>query len=361
MRPTLSELITSTLSSIRLSLGLVVSTRRTVIESISNSFCGVLYLLYVYVDNLFSSFFPQDGNEEVVFKWGEMINLPRKAASFAKMAVTAQGLAGSTITQGVQLRSVTGGIYTVDEDITFTETTQSIPITAILPGSSFNLSAGENLNFVIAVSGVESQVQVSALTNDADDIEPLTDYRNRILDFMSRKQYRAGGIEDYIGWAKEVPGIGNAYVIPKYQGVINRVGVMVLSSGESNIPTEGEISEVREYLRLREPVTADVLVFAPEEESVDFNIQIRRNTQAIRNEVTANLRELFALRTRPSGTVEPDGSVNTGIIYISQVREAVSIAAGEFDNVIDKNENIAPSEPNSILTLGNITFTTLVS
>lgn len=361
MRPILRDLAASTLASIRLSLGLVSSTRRTLIESISNSFVGVIYLLYVYVDNVFSDFFPQDANENRLLKWGEAINLPRKAASFAVLEIKMTGIIGAIVSEGTQLRSSTGRIYEVVEDTEFATAEQLANINAILPGTESNLGVGETITFINSQNNIQIRAEITTVVNEAEDIETIERYRNRVLQFLSRTQYRAGSISDYISWATEVPGIARAYVATRYDGIINRLAVFILKGTVERIPSQGEIDEVLAYINARRPVTADISVFAPTEVSIDMEISIRRNTEDVQRSVTANLNQLFLNDARPKGTIGVNGQINTGIIYISHIREAVSLAIGEEDSIININTNLLPENNYEILTLGNIEFKTLIS
>ena len=180
--------------------------------------------------------------------------------------------------------------------------------------------------------------------------------REGIVDFFRRGNYFAGGIADYLAWVSEVPGAFRGWVAS--QG--GEVRIYILKSDSDDVPTEQDINNITEYVEQRSPVTALVDVFAAQIEQVDLTIKIRNNTQATRDSATANIRALFDVQAQVRGTLALDGSVNTGVIYISQLRESVSQATGEVDSVITSHTaNITPKRQGNILRVGTITYEAL--
>lgn len=361
-RPSIQTIKDRLLGSIRSSLGLVSSPRRTLVGTISNAIAAQMYLLYTYADNLLGEAHPLDATGQRLDQWGEVVQVSRASATFARVLVGAKGLAGSRIAAGEELRSHAGNIYRVEEaaDVAASGKVE-VTIRSALLGDDQNLADGEALNFTTAVSGVENSVAVAKTLVMATNAETDVEYRARIIQFFQRSTWRAGGIDDYIAWALENRNVGYAWVAKAVGGIINQVGVFVLK-GDDSLLSDAERAEVQALIGTRAPVTASPIVRNPIIEAVPFTISIRENNASVQAAVTNNLRELFARSRAPKGTVNSDGTINTGQVYISQIREAVSQAAGEEDNIIQTPDaNIVPEEIYAILQVGEITFKDLVS
>ena len=104
-RPTTSEIKDRILGSLRASLALVASPRRTIIGALANSFAAMAYILYTYADNLFAESHPLNATGERLDLWGQIFRLPRNPASFATISVTVRGTPDSTIPQGQELKT----------------------------------------------------------------------------------------------------------------------------------------------------------------------------------------------------------------------------------------------------------------
>lgn len=355
MRPTLSQIKERLLAAMRASLGLTSQTRRSVLELISNAISGALYLLYTYVDNLLLNFYPQDATGDKLNNWGDLVGVQRKLPTFATGTVTVTGIVNAVLPQGTQIQSDAGVLFATDSELTLPAATGEVAITALVPGASGSLNAGDTLTMVSAVVNINATVTVTAASEGVDQ-ETESAYRERIVDFFRRDNYFAGGIADYLAWVSEVPGAFRGWVAS--QG--GEVRIYILKSDSDDVPTEQDINNITEYVEQRSPVTALVDVFAAQIEQVDLTIKIRNNTQATRDSATANIRALFDVQAQVRGTLALDGSVNTGVIYISQLRESVSQATGEVDSVITSHTaNITPKRQGNILRVGTITYEAL--
>jgi uncharacterized phage protein gp47/JayE len=85
------------------------------------------------------------------------------------------------------------------------------------------------------------------------------------------------------------------------------------------------VAAVKAYIEdpSRRPVTADLYVVAPTPVTLNFNIQLTPNTASVKAAVEASLRDLLLREAAPGVT-----------LLISHIREAISVAAGETDNVL---------------------------
>ena len=141
----------------------------------------------------------------------------------------------------------------------------------------------------------------------------------------------SGGNEnDYLVWAKEVAGVTRSWVFPAQLGP-GTVGLAFVVDNDpvTIIPDAAKVGEVQAHIAAVKPVTADATVFAPVPKVVAFSIAVTPDTPAVRAAVEDELDDLFLRIAAPGGA-----SGVTGTIPLSQINEAISLAAGETDHVL---------------------------
>jgi uncharacterized phage protein gp47/JayE len=161
-----------------------------------------------------------------------------------------------------------------------------------------------------------------------------------------RQTAHGGAAFDYVNWAKEVSGVTRAWPFPLKWG-LGTVGVTFVCDNQEGtiIPTPEKVAEVQAYINERRPATAAPTVYAPTAKPINFTIIAVPDTQAVRTAIAAELADLISLES------EPDG-----VILLSRINEAISLAAGEEDHSL-----IAPIADISIAdyeigTMGVITW-----
>jgi uncharacterized phage protein gp47/JayE len=92
-------------------------------------------------------------------------------------------------------------------------------------------------------------------------------------------------------------------------------------------------------------VTGETIVVAPTASPLDFNITLAPDTVEVRNAVQAELVDLVAREAEPGGT-----------ILWSHLNEAISIAAGETDHVLNSPAANVVEATGAITTMGVITW-----
>lgn len=252
----------------------------------------------------------------------------RKAPSAATGTAQFQGTNGAVIGTGAVLKRADNVEYITLEDITITGGSGSGAVQAVNTGADGNCGIGVKVTLIAPVAGVQSEGVViddgsgAGITGGAD-IEEIEDLRARAL-ARKRRPPQGGAANDYEDWAKSVAGVTRAWTYPNQYGA-GTVGVTFVMDNKAGtiIPSAGEVATVQEYIDERRPVTADVTVFAPVLVPVAFEIHIDPNTASVRAAIEAELRDLFKREGKPNGT-----------IYISRIREAISVASGEFDHVL---------------------------
>ena len=318
-RPTLTQLIDRGRADIDSRLpGADSKLPASVLDVKARTSAGAVHGLYGYLDWLADQILPDRAEEEMLVRHASNRGLTRKAALGAKGNVEVTGIHGVAVPVGSALVSDAGVEFRTTAAVTLVAGTATVPVEEIAGGVDGDTAPATQLRFVAPIAGVNAvaTVQAPGLTGGAaeEDDEAL---RARLLARI-RNPPKGGSKDDYEQWALEVPEATRAWVFPGWMGT-GTVGVTFVCDDRPDIlPTVDDLAIVAAYLDDRRPVTADVVVFAPEAFPIDLRIKIMTDTAATRAAVAAEIDDFFARDGEPGGT-----------IYISRLREAASIAAGE--------------------------------
>ena len=331
-RPTLEDLRDGAQSEINARLeGADARVRRNNLEVMSRVIAGAAHLLHGRLDWQSLQLFPDTAEAENMARWASIWGIDRRGAQRAEGVVLCSGVEAAPIPEGTELQRRDGRRYLTTAGAFITGGQALVPVRAVELGTGGNGASGTELGFVSPLAGVEATATVDAegLRNGVDG-ETDESLRLRLLDRIQRPP-QGGSAGDYRTWALEVPGITRAWVAAQELGV-GTVTVRVVNDDDPGIvPDPDKLAEVQAHIEARRPVTADVFVTAPLLVPLTFTIRVRPDTPQVRAGVTAGLRDLIRRQAEPGGT-----------LLISQIREAVSLASGEFDNrVLVPLDNIA--------------------
>lgn len=234
-------------------------------------------------------------------------------------------------------------------------------------GENGNVDNGEFLSLVSAIAGVQSDAEVVETLVEGEEIEEISQYRSRIISRIQEPP-SGGNVNDYEQRALTVPGITRAWVYPNFEGEgTGTVGVTFVQDNESDIiPSATKVNEVQSSLNARDfkPITAKVTAFAPTPLEIDLVIKIKPNTQAVRQAIETELKDLIFRDAAPKGAYKNPDENFDGKILLSRINESISRAQGEQDHEIDSinsatPENIVPTTDGEIVQLGTISWQAL--
>ncbi len=301
--------------------------------------------LYGYGSFILKQIIPLTAEAEYLDLHASAAAVFRKSAAqaFGKIAVT--GASGKIIRANTVLTFTDGTAYVVSAETTLGAEETNVPVTAVDAGTSGNRTAGDVLTFSVPIPGVQNQASVVSIGGGTDK-EKDEDLLYRYL--MKVRNPAHGGCDaDYVNWALSVPGVTRCTVYPHEQG-IGTVVLRIMSDGIGTGQAGAEIIErCAEYIESVRPVTAKrIFILSPAPAAVDFTISnLKPDTQAVRDEIKAELSDLFFREAVPGGTV-----------LISHIRSAISAAYGEEDHVLVTPVENVTAGANEILTLGEITW-----
>lgn len=337
-RPTLRELIERTRADTQSRLTDDELLRRSDALVYARVLAGVSHELHGHLQWLSQQVVYDTAEAEFLARWASLWGISRKPAEAASGTVTATG--SGTVLVGTVYRRADGAEFVVTAS---TVVPGSVPLEAVVAGAAGNTAAGTQLTLLTPIPGVDTVATVEELVNGSD-IEGDEALRARFLARI-RKPPNGGSADDYIAWALEVPGVTRAWVFPAELG-LGTVTVRFVRDGDTPIiPDAGEVATVQAHLDDVRPVTAQVHVFAPTAVPLNFSIDLTPDTPEVRAAVQASLEDLLMREAAPGAT-----------ILLSHIREAVSVAAGETDNVVSVPAANVTHTSAQMATMGVITW-----
>ncbi|MBU1229563.1 MAG: baseplate J/gp47 family protein [Proteobacteria bacterium] len=319
---------------------------RSTIAVLARVTAGQTHMLYGYHEWLARQPFPDTAEAEYLERHARIWGIARKAAVAATGQVSIPGTNGAVLPAGAQLQRVDGALFAVLEEATVAGGAALASVTAVEPGQAGDTPAGVSLTLTAPVTAMQSVglVQAPGLSGGVN-LEADEALRTRLLARIQAPPHGGAG-QDYEAWALEVPGVTRAWVYPRHMGA-GTVGVAIVADDDpdSPIPDAELVEAAQAHIDAARPVTAEVFVFAPTALSVPVSVTLSPNTTATRAAVTAELRDLFAREAAPGQ-----------VIYLSHLREAISISSGETNHVLTApTADITPGAL-EFPVLGTITF-----
>lgn len=319
---------------------------RSVVAVLARVLAGQTHLLYGYLEWLAAQPFVDAAEAEYLERHGSTWGVARKAAVAAAGSVSLTGTDGAVLPAGTELQRVDGVLYTTDAEATVAAGVAVVAITAREAGEAGNTAAGLELTLTSPVTAMQSTAVVASggLTGGTD-AEGDAALRARILARIQTPPM-GGSKADYEAWALAVPGVTRAWVYPRpTSGATVWVAIVADDADDGPIPSTELVAAAQEYIDSKRPVTAEAVVFAPAPLVVPITMALSPDTPATRAAVAAELGDLFAREAEPDGT-----------IYLSHLREAISVSAGEVDHTITSPTADIVATGLQFPVLGTITF-----
>lgn len=345
--PNVRELWAQTEQELASRLGIGAVLPRSRLSVLARVVAGASYNAFGRLEWLYRQVFEDTCDGAELERRASIRGVYRKPPSYASGNVTFTGTA-TTLPAGTRVRRTDGVEYSTLADVAFASGTATAQVQAITAAAAGNAAAATPLVMTSPVSGVSSAAVVAAggLTGGADQ-ESDDALRSRLLLSM-RTPAHGGAPADYVLWALAVPGVTRAWC-QRASPSPGDVSVTFVVDGNpgSIVPSPTKVAEVQAYIEddTRAPATANVIVYAPGVTAIDVDVTLTPDTQAVRDAVTASLQELFVREAAPGQTV-----------YVSHIREAISVAAGEVDHVLNDPTSDATMPSGTIAQLGTVTF-----
>lgn len=345
VRPTLSELITRARGDIETRLpGADSRLRHSVLDVLARMHGGAVSGLYGYLDYLALQLMPDTADAGHLNRWASIWGIYRKAETSAEATATATGIDGSVIAAGTELQRADGALYLTAAAATIAAGAASVAVAAQDAGVAGDVEAGSTLTFTSPVAGVNATATIASLDAAGADEESDDSLAARLLERI-RRPPQGGAAADYVAWALARPGVTRAWAYPLWMG-LGTVGLTFVMDGrEDPVPTVDDVAAVQAALDELRPVTAELVVFAPTPDPVDYVIEVTPDTLAVRAAIEAELADFHARESEPGGT-----------IWLSRINEAISLAEGEFRHVLTTPAVDVVATAGVIKVVGTVSF-----
>jgi len=353
-RPTLAELREEGRADVASRLGFSALLPRSVLAVLADLCSGQAHGLHGHLEWLSRQQLPDTADTTYLDRWASIYGVSRKIGTAATGSVTFTGTDDVVIPAGTLIRrTLDGAEYATDSAVTIAASTATAEVTAQATGAESDADTGQELTLSTPITGVDSIATVDSpgLTGGAGR-ETDAELLSRLL-LRIQTPPQGGSAADYEAWALEVAGVTRAWGLEQHLGP-GTVGVAfaVDNDPDGPIPDAAQVAAVQAYIDARRPVTATVTVFAPTPVELSPDITLTPDTGTVRTNVEASLEEYLRRNAEPGGTT-----------YLSQVREAISVAAGETNHVLESLKGGTVDPPADItvaagelMLLGTITW-----
>lgn len=326
--------------------GLDPRLRRSLSALIVHALSGAAHGLYGFAERVVLDLFPDTATAEALERWASIWGVTRQGASFATGQATATGTNGAVIAASTRLVAGDGTVFETTAAAIVGGGIATLALEAIAAGAAGNLETGSLLTFESPIADVDSTVTVAApgLSGGAD-AQSDSSLRAALLARIASPP-QGGNLEDWQRWCFEVAGVTRAWVFPP--GAESAlVSVFFVRDGESPItPDSGEVATMQAHLEARRPLGSRVQTSAPTLVPTAVTITgLLPDTPEIRAAIVAELEDLHLREASPGGT-----------LFLSHIREAISLAAGEANHVLTVPAADVVRAAGELAVLGTVTF-----
>jgi len=303
------------------------------------------------LQNILRLAFPQTSYGQYLDFLGEMKGVFRHPATPATGTVVFTGQPGTVIPAGfVVLTEAVGPSPAIEfqtkERVQISEDgTVTAAVECLESGTIGNVAANTITLLSEPINGIASVTNPEPFTGGTE-MEDDDSFRERIL--AAYDEPLSGAKKDYIRWAKEVPGVGDVYVIPLWAGP-GTVKVLIMDSNGQ--PANQELIEaVQNHIAPDgnlggglAPIGADVTVDAPEVFAVDiaFSLFLKDgyDAETVVENIKARLRDFMARFELNTGDRPPERITSTKvgheILSVDGVADYASLTLNGNDEYVE--------------------------
>lgn len=238
--------------------------------------------LYMQLDLVLQWGFAQTTYGQYLDYRAEEHGLTRKPATKATGQVIITGASGTVVPAGSLFATEAGVQFQTVADATIGETgTATADIEAVEAGSSGNVPAGAITQIPVSIAGVTAVTNPTATSRGTDE-ESDVDLLARLLERV-RNPATSGNAAHYKQWALEVSGVGDAKVLPLWNGP-GTVKVVIIDSNKQ--PASSElVTAVANHIEEVRPIGATVTVESATGLEIDISATVTLATGAVLTEV----------------------------------------------------------------------------
>lgn len=237
----------------------------------ASSVAAIAEGLYAEIKWLHRQIWATEADEDELERHARGRGLVRKAPVTAVGTCLLKGRQGVRVAAGSALRHPQGAVLVTTADAVIdTEESATVRVAASIAGKSFN-GLGGKVTVVSPPAGLDSDAVLAEPLAGGSDQESALSLLNRYLELI-RHPPAGGNQYDYRRWARDVPGVADAWVYPLRSG-LGTVDVAIV--GEDGLPTPELIEAVQYAIDRNRPAGGRAgKVFAPKELLVDVSARV---------------------------------------------------------------------------------------
>lgn len=194
----------------------------------------------------------------------------RKAATKSIGTVTITGVAGSAIVSGELVASDNVNFIFTKDYVVPEPGTIDVEVICEIPGTIGNVPVGAIKTFPKTLEGLQTVTNANVFANGYDE-EADDDLRAR---FYTKVQtpVTSGNKYHYKNWALEVTGVGDAKILPLWNG--NGTVKIILINSNKRAADSTLINSVSEYIEENRPIGATVTVESATELAINISLTL---------------------------------------------------------------------------------------
>ena len=346
-RPTLPDLITTIRNDLYARLAVddeLISLRRNDPDVYGRVIAGATHVLLGYIENMAKNILPDQADENWLIRHGNMKRCYRKEPTAAIGYVRFDEVADGIVINKDQKvkRQVDQCTYTVTKTTTSTNNVLRVPVVCDEVGKKGNCDDGTSMSLITPVTGLSSTCFADSI-EAGTDIEDLESFRKRVID---RWYYtpQGGADQDYVQWAKEVPGVTRAWCYRHWAGT-GSVGLLVANSDPVNpVLDNTTIQSIKKHIEPLTPVAGSMLiVFSPVLKPINFKLMVTPDNPEIRYQIELELKSFLLREGTPQTT-----------LFKSRISEVISKSFGEYSHELFYPDRDIFIEKNQVAVFGGI-------
>ena len=233
---------------------------------------------YIGFEHILNLLFVTDSYGEYLDKKASEFGIYRKSGIKARGIVRIYGPDDTVIPRNAILTTESGLTFIVYRQDYIKKDYVDIIVEANDIGELYNIDNDSTWN--LTITDGKNTIEVYNIENSSNitggvEIETDEQLRDRILE-QARNPATTGNEQDYINWCKEVDGVFNVTVRPRWNGS-NTVKLIISDENKQPLP-QSIVDECNEYIQNTRPILADVTVVNPTIFDVDVSLTIYTTT-----------------------------------------------------------------------------------
>ena len=305
-----------------------------------------LWLAYQEFNKLLDIMFMDTSDGEYVERRCKEEGITRRPGTHATGEITFSGTVGTVIPSGTIVQTEDGLQYTTLDTASIVNQSVTVQAESVDVGSLYNAPANTINTMVVNIAGVSNLTNTAPFTGGTDE-ESIDSLKERYF-LKKRESPASGNATDYIKWATEVPGVGNAKVYPLWDG---NGTVKVVLVGKDNAPVDSStVTAVSQHIDEVRPIGASVTVVGAQQVPISVSATVYLDGASLTDVKTRFTSQLQAYLSTFDGDQVLFNKLSAILIDTPGISDFYDLA------VNDQFANI-PIAADSIPCVGTITLT----